>query len=209
MGLNEWFVKPLCLYLVWQFLYLFITGACPLSSDPIAPPADLLRFCSEFWYRKELDEDPEIQTSLRWLVIDSKNVMNKIVHTVCWRTGILKPRQNLDVRGVKTLVVFTTAQFIYTAITMIPVYAVYTYFHVHCAFLVYLFGTCVYNGACYYIEVFAQRYQQQFTPSGAKTHFSDEPPKRDLVSGEEAGGQTDGQGAAQQTTAKGRGKKRN
>jgi hypothetical protein len=156
MGLNEWFVRPLCLYLVWQSLYLFIT---------------------EFWYRKELDQDPEIQTSLRWLVIDSKNIMNKIVHQVCWRTGLLKPKENLDVQGVKTLLVFVAAQFIYTWITMIPVYLVYTYFHVHLAFLIYLFVTCAYNGACYYIEVFAERYQQQFTP-GAKTHFSDEPPKK-------------------------------
>jgi len=161
MTIREWFIFPMVAYCFWQALYLFLT---------------------EYWYKKELDQDPDLQTSLRWLAMDLKNGTNRLVVKICRRIGIYAQDEVPDPKTWKTLLVFITAQFIYTTFTLVPVYPIYSNFHLHVAYLIFLFGTTITNGAGYYIEIFASRYVKQFETNAVEhTRFSDPTPAEQAV----------------------------
>ncbi len=76
----EWQVSDLLLpsmgmYIAWQIAYLFLT---------------------EVVYRRALDADPSMITSIRWLTRDRRNPMNKLVTDACRSAGLLKEEEFLD-----------------------------------------------------------------------------------------------------------------
>ena len=68
-----------------------------------------------------------------------------------------------------TKVVFASLQLLYTLITILPPYFLYSSYRLSCAYLVLIFGWGTWNGASYYIEVFAERYRLQFVREEERT----------------------------------------
>ena len=58
--------------------------------------------------------------------------------------------------------VFIFSQFVYTLITFVPSFVMYRSQNFNIFYLVLLFTASVFYGASYYIDVFSQKYQQQF-----------------------------------------------
>merc|ERR1719410_1221188 len=78
------------------------------------------------------------------------------------RLGVAEPGEDLDADSLKTKLVFALCQMLYTLITIIPTPFLYSSYRLSCAYLVVIFGWGTWNGASYYIEVFAERYRLQF-----------------------------------------------
>ena len=135
------FAVPLAGYLVWQLIYILVT---------------------EVVFRGYLDSDPSIQTSLRWLTRDDRNGMHRLVRSACRRVGVFARDETFEPGTPKTLAVFCGAQFIYTAVCLLPPMLLRESFAAHCALVGALVFIMVWNGATYYIEVFTVRYRQQF-----------------------------------------------
>merc|ERR1719277_2659515 len=74
----------------------------------------------------------------------------------------MKPGEDLDPESVKTKIVFAVCQLVYTLLTILPTPFLYGSYRLSCAYLVFIFGWGTWNGASYYIEVFAERYRLQF-----------------------------------------------
>lgn len=130
----------LSLYLAWQAMYIFITE----SKWALGP---------------YLDQHPELLTSLRCLTTNSKNGMHRLVLRVCRRTGLFARDELFVPSSAKTLVVFVVSQLLYTILTQFVVATLmYRSYGLHTAFVVGISLLALYNGASYYIEVFATRY---------------------------------------------------
>lgn len=137
----EVLVLPLGLYLVWQFGYWTIT---------------------EGVLRRQLADDPDLITSIRYLAGDKKNgFRNLCLSLLCW-LGLTYPGEDLDPDALKTKLTFATTQLVYTLITIIPTPFLFSSYRLSCIYLVLLYGFGTWNGASYYIEVFAERYRLQF-----------------------------------------------
>merc|ERR1719347_1899666 len=137
----EVLVLPLGLYLVWQFGYWTIT---------------------EGVLRRQLAEDPDLITSIRYLAGDKKNgFRNLCLSLLCW-LGMTYPGEDLDPDALKTKLTFATTQLVYTLVTIIPTPFLFSSYRLSCIYLVLLYGFGTWNGASYYIEVFAERYRLQF-----------------------------------------------
>ncbi|ORX55194.1 hypothetical protein DM01DRAFT_1335490 [Hesseltinella vesiculosa] len=54
---------------------------------------------------------------------------------------------------------FMLIQLIYNILTCIPTYFMFKHFALHTIFLCAMFAASVWNGSCYYMEVFSRRYQ--------------------------------------------------
>ena len=135
------FAVPLAGYLVWQMLYILVT---------------------EVLFRRYLDSDASIQTSLRWLTRDSRNGMHRLVRSAMRRVGVFARDETFEPGTAKTLAVFCGAQFVYTALCLLPPMLLRASFALHGALVAALVLVMVWNGATYYIEVFTVRYRQQF-----------------------------------------------
>ena len=84
-------------------------------------------------------------------------------HTqICRKIGVLKPQEEFDGDTTKTKIVFVTVQFLYTILTYIPVKFCYESFYFHASFLLITMLKSIWNGASFYIEVFAVRYVRKF-----------------------------------------------
>jgi hypothetical protein len=109
-----------------------------------------------------LDADSTIQTSLRWLALDTQRPIHILVLAVLRRLKVMQQDEVFNPSHLKTKVIFMTSQLVYTAIVMLPVPFAYRY-KWFCSFYVLLiFCMSVYNGGEYYIEVFSRRYYRQF-----------------------------------------------
>ena len=87
-------------------------------------------------------------------------------HTqICRKIGVLKPQEEFDGDTTKTKIVFVTVQFLYTILTYIPVKFCYESFYFHASFLLVTMLKSIWNGASFYIEVFAVRYVRKFKRS--------------------------------------------
>lgn len=150
-SLREWIVVPLMMYVGWQVFYLLVT---------------------EVILAEHIRKDSEISTSVRWLASDRKNAFNKLTKHVCRTCGILGPEEEFDGDSYKTKAVFVATQFIYTVLTFLPVKFCFEYFEVHAVFLLITFLRALWNGAAFYIEVFAVRYVRKFKRSDATTPAS-------------------------------------
>ena len=140
LGITGSILEPLLFYAVWQAVYIIKT---------------------EVIDRKRFLADPSLQTSLRWLTRDKKNAMHKISKRVCRAIGVLKPDEDFDPEALKTKLVFWIGQLVFTVVTLLPTHFLFAHQQLHVAYICYTFATAVWNGACYYFEVFASRYIQQ------------------------------------------------
>jgi len=137
----EVLLLPLGLYLVWQLGYWTIT---------------------EGVLRKQLANDPDLITSIRYLAGDKKNGFRNLCLSLLCSLGLTHPGEDLDPEAFKTKITFATTQLVYTLITIIPTPFLYSSYRLSCIYLVLLYGFGTWNGASYYIEVFAERYRLQF-----------------------------------------------
>ena len=141
LSLTELISLPLSLYVLWQLGYWTIT---------------------ELLLRQRLSEDKELVTSLRWLVADKKNGFRNVCLSLLVTIGVSQPGEELVADTLKAKVVFASVQLVYTVLTLLPTYFLYSSYRLSCVYLVFIFGWGTWNGASYYIEVFAERYRLQF-----------------------------------------------
>merc|ERR1719198_774100 len=89
--------------------------------------------------------------------------------------------EDYDSETWKTKMVFWFMQFLYTIGTIIPGYLVYHNYYLNLIWLFYVMAMIVWNGASFYIEVFAVRYSLQFTGKDESVDVpdADTPPPRE------------------------------
>ena len=92
LSLAAWLFYPTIMYGVWQFAYLFKT---------------------EVVSKSYLDENVDVETSLRWLARDSKNFTNKLGKKLCVKLGVMTKNEQFDSTTLKTKFIFVTLNFIY------------------------------------------------------------------------------------------------
>mmetsp|Transcript_21099 Transcript_21099/g.61587 ORF Transcript_21099/g.61587 Transcript_21099/m.61587 type:complete len:586 (-) Transcript_21099:113-1870(-) len=156
------FLATLACYCLWQTLYFVKTEV--LDSHI-------------------LDADPSLQTSLRWLSLDTERGINKLVLSIMRWTGAMRKNETFDPSSVKTKFIFMASQLVYTALTLVVVPFLYRSYTLCITYVIFIFCVSVYNGGEYYIEVFSRRYYQQFDKSEAasarevvRDDFEDPPP---------------------------------
>ena len=132
VSITDVFSFPIGLYISWQMGYWFIT---------------------EILLRRQLSEDKDLVTSIRWLSMDKKNGFRNLCIKMLVRLGVAEPGEELDPDSLKTKVVFAVLQFLYTLITILPTSFLYSSYRLSCVYLVFIFGWGTWNGASYYIEV--------------------------------------------------------
>jgi len=96
-------------------------------------------------------------TSFRWISSDEKSIvtvlgtkLHKLIHT---------PLE------ASKLIAFILLQFVYTILTLIPVWFYFSCFWLHTIFLASVLLVSVWNGANFYIDVFSKRYIQSIAES--------------------------------------------
>merc|ERR1719411_1364215 len=94
--------------------------------------------------------------------MDKKNGFRNLSLNLLKSVGLMKPGEDLDPESVKTKMVFAACQLVYTLLTILPTPFLYGSYRLSCAYLVFIFGWGTWNGASYYIEVFAERYSLKF-----------------------------------------------
>jgi len=133
-------VYPMFAYLFWQALYLAKT---------------------ELIDRVKLVSDPALMTSLRWLASDRNSSANKYALKMMRGIGLFGADEFFDAESIKTKFVFVMLQLGYTIVTFIPIPLCYSNYYVHTALMWAAFGSSLYNGAVYYIDVFSRRYVER------------------------------------------------
>lgn len=139
-GSLDLMVYPMLAYLLWQTLYLVKT---------------------EYVDKAKLDTDPALMTSLRWLASDRKSAANKFALKTMRGIGLFGADEFFDPKTWKTKFVFVMFQLCYTIVTFIPIPFCYLNYYAHTALMWVCFGTSVYNGAVYYIDIFSTRYVER------------------------------------------------
>ena len=152
MGVAGWLVHPTLFYLIWQAAYLLKTEILDVD---------------------KLRRDPGIVTSLRWLAVDTKAGAHRAVLAWCRKVRLMGPTEPFDQNGLKTKAIFVVTQFLYTLLCFVPMKLVHDSYLAHSALICTVFAWSVFNGACYYIEVFsnsfASKYSDTATPSASVT----------------------------------------
>jgi len=141
--LHEGLFYPAVLYSIWQIGYLCIT---------------------EGFLGKYIYDDPDMQTSLRWLTTDRRAGIYKIATGACKALGVMQKQEELDPYAWKTKIIFVVSQLVYTLLVLLPVKLFHASYIAHSLWLTYLFSLTVWNGGSYYIEVFSRRYQKAAFP---------------------------------------------
>jgi len=131
----------LAAYMGWQALYLLHT---------------------EVVFRHRLSSHRDLMTSIRWLTTTPYSGITLVVHRLLRGCGVLAPDEMFNSEQWKTKLIFIAVQFVYTAVTMLPVHLLWASFRLHLGFLLAIYGICVWNGASYYIEVFSKAYRKKF-----------------------------------------------
>lgn len=131
------YLWSMVVYLLWQVLYILKT---------------------EVWDRSKLDSNPEILTSLRWMAKDTKNASARMVLKYLKQVGLFGPQEDYDSTSLKTKAVFVASQLALTAVSSLPSFLLYRSQWAHITFILIIFTIAVFNGASFYIEVFAVRY---------------------------------------------------
>ena len=137
MRLANWMGLPLAAYVVWQALYLLKT---------------------EYLDRVKLDSNPDIKTSLRWIVNNEKMASHRVSLHIMRTLGFMGPQERFDPSSFKTKTVMVTGQLVFTLVTLLPVKFMYDHFWFHSVVILYAYINCVWNGASYYFDVFTRDY---------------------------------------------------
>ena len=115
--------------------------------------------------------------------MDKKNGFRNLSLSLLVKLGVSQPGEELVADSLKAKVVFASLQLVYTLVTVLPTFFLYSSYRLSCAYLVLIFGWGTWNGASYYIEVFAERYRLQFVTESEAD--DGEHPSGDLESDEE------------------------
>eukprot|EP00484_Ammonia_sp_Unknown_P025688 CAMPEP_0197034094 /NCGR_PEP_ID=MMETSP1384-20130603/12302_1 /TAXON_ID=29189 /ORGANISM="Ammonia sp." /LENGTH=540 /DNA_ID=CAMNT_0042463977 /DNA_START=23 /DNA_END=1645 /DNA_ORIENTATION=+ len=137
LSIAGWLYYPTIMYLIWQFSYLFKT---------------------EVVSKSYLDENEDVETSLRWLARDSKNFTNKLGRKLCISLKVMRKDEQFDSTKWKTKLIFVLLNFMYYMITVLPAFWIFRYKYVHLGVMLFAIFSSVWQGANYYIEVFSERY---------------------------------------------------
>ena len=122
-------------YLLWQGVYLLVT---------------------EVVRAHRFNSDPELKSSLRWLVTDERYALHQFALRVCRQ--VFAPGETFAVGTRKTLAVFCTCQALYTAVAFAVTPLLYASCWACCAWCALLCGLKMHHGASYYIHVVSKRY---------------------------------------------------
>ena len=134
-------VYPCVAYFAWQVLQIILT---------------------EGIFKAMINNDTTLQTSIRWLCKDKRNGMHILCKSVCRKIGVFGPTETFDGDQWKSKLIFWVAQFIYTLVTLVPGIIVYHNYWLNVVWLLFVMTGVTWNGASFYIEVFAERYRLQF-----------------------------------------------
>jgi len=138
LSVAAWLFYPTIMYAVWQFAYLFKT---------------------EVVSKSYLDENVDVETSLRWLARDSKNFTHKLGRKLCIKCGVMTKHEQFDSTSFKTKFIFVTLNFIYFVIAILPTYLLFKYKYLQLTVMLIAILSSIWQGANYYIEVFSERYR--------------------------------------------------
>ena len=141
LSLSEVYSRSLVLYITWQLGYLALT---------------------EIFLRTKLSENKKLMTSLRYFVRGKNKGIWSICLYVLGLLGLKKPEETVEMDSVKTKVVFAILQLVFTPGTVLPTYFLYSNYILSCAYIMMILTWGTWNGACYYIEVFAETYTLKF-----------------------------------------------
>lgn len=147
VGVVHHLVLPVCFYVLWQAIYWVKT---------------------EVIDRKKLEDDPEIQTSLRWLAGSGKGTMHDAALGVSRAVGYMGRTERFNASSLKTKIVFMSAQLLYTIVTLLPTILMYDHFYVHAAFLAVWSLAAAFNGSSFYVDVYS-RGTAYVSPSGGSS----------------------------------------
>jgi len=143
----EFLLLPVGLYLCWQLGYWTIT---------------------EGVLRSQLENDPDLITSLRYLAKDKKNGFRNLCLSIMRWLKVSQPGEELVADSFKAKMTFAVCQLVYTLITILPTPFLYNSYSLSCVYLFLIYGFGTWNGASYYIEVFAERYHLKFAKPSDK-----------------------------------------
>ena len=154
MPVPEILGNAMLMYTVWQIIYLVIT---------------------EILMHAQIKSGGYV-TSLRWLMMDTRNSMNKAVLGFCRKVGVLAVDEDADPDTWKGKAIFVISQFLYTLATLAPTKVLYDNWNAHFCYLFIGFAVVVWNGASYYFNVFTVRYESSL-PSPDRNEVIDDPDK--------------------------------
>ena len=129
------------LYITWQLGYWVLT---------------------EILLGKKLSADKELMTSLRFFVTGK----DKGIWTICLSVLVMlrmkTPEESVEMDSMKAKVVYAIVQLAFTVGTVLPTYFLYSSYTLSCVYIMIILTWGTWNGACYYIEVFAETYTLKF-----------------------------------------------
>uniref|UniRef100_A0A6U2ZWK0 Glycerophosphocholine acyltransferase 1 n=1 Tax=Lotharella globosa TaxID=91324 RepID=A0A6U2ZWK0_9EUKA len=149
----NWWVLSISGYLFWQVLQLVLT---------------------EIIGKTEI-QTKGLQTSCRWIATHPKMPVHSISLKISRYFGIMGKEEKYDHTTWKTKVIFISFQAVYTMLTLLPCKILFESFWANMVYLFVLYIYCVWNGARYYIHVFAERYTLQFRGVDSKSQSQAEP----------------------------------
>ena len=118
-------------YFVWQAAYLILT---------------------EHVLADYINSDPEIIIAMRYLAKDKKNAMHRLLKKISRDLGIMGEDEDYKPESVKTKVMFVVAQLLLTMLILLPIPLLYSDYHLSLAWFAFIYGSCVWRGASFYIE---------------------------------------------------------
>ena len=129
---------PLMFYFMWQLLYLIIVEVI-LSS----------------WVKA----DKDLEFALRCLARDSDNGMHQLVLGIMRKLSVMAPSETFQAETVKTKIIFLSAQFVYTVITLLPVQVLYSSYSLSNLYMSLMLSWTINKGANSYCQDFIERYK--------------------------------------------------
>jgi hypothetical protein len=128
MNYFESLFYALAFYMTWQTLYFL--GINTLKGSKVAAGLRM--------------------TSYSWLLDDKKNQQKpSLMYRLC--NVPIFSSNNVMIR----IFMFMFWQWLYCLVSIAPVTLFYRYFYLHAAYIVFLLTACIWNGGCYYLEVFS------------------------------------------------------
>lgn len=150
---------PLTIHL---FRWGLIQNEHIIEDDHLSLKDVLYTVTTEVVLGERFTNDPHLITNLRYQMRDKKSDMKGMLNKAMKTVGLVEDGEEIDIDSAKVKITFFSLQFIHVLVTFLPTPLLYTSYPLSFAYMagVYCWGT--WNGASYYIEVFAQRYRLKF-----------------------------------------------
>ena len=94
----------------------------------------------------------------RHLASDTDNGMHQLVTNLMRRMGVMEEQEIFNAETLKTKIIFITAQFVYTVISIIPVPLLFSSYYCSVVYISAIYGWTVWRGSNFYYEDFLDRY---------------------------------------------------